>query len=390
MRVGAFVELGLDIFLKDKYKEYIGKRIGLITNMTGVNKRLIPTIDLFFEHPDINITALYSPEHGIRGDAKEGEKVESSVDPHTKLPVYSLYGETRKPTEEMLAEIDVLVFDLQDIGSRYYTYIYTMANVMEACADFNKELIVLDRPNPISRIKVEGNLVEEDYQSFVGMFPIPNRHGMTVGELALLFKHEFGYDCDLTVIEMEGWRRDFYFDETNLHWISPSPNTTDLDMMILYPGTCLIEGTNLSEGRGTIRPFEYIGSPFINGYFLAKEFNDLNVPGVLARPTSFIPTYQKFSGEVCSGVQLHVTDRNQLNAFQAGVLLLQVIAKMYPEDFECVQHSSGRFFFDLLAGTSTLRKSILDGKASKFLQDSKEDTKRFLKIGRASCRERGK
>jgi len=379
MRVGAFVELGLDIFLKDKYKEYIGKRIGLITNMTGVNKRLIPTIDLFFEHPDINITALYSPEHGIRGDAKEGEKVESSVDPHTKLPVYSLYGETRKPTEEMLAEIDVLVFDLQDIGSRYYTYIYTMANVMEACADFNKELIVLDRPNPISGIKVEGNLVEEDYQSFVGMFPIPNRHGMTVGELALLFKHEFGYDCDLTVIEMEGWRRDFYFDETNLHWISPSPNTTDLDMMILYPGTCLIEGTNLSEGRGTIRPFEYIGAPFINGYFLAKEFNDLNVPGVLARPTSFIPTYQKFSGEVCSGVQLHVTDRNQLNAFQAGVLLLQVIAKMYPEDFEFVQHSSGRFFFDLLAGTSTLRKSILDGKASKFLQDSKEDTKRFLR-----------
>lgn len=372
------MKLGLDLFLEKEYKEYIGKRIGLITNMTGVNKELVPTIDLFHEHPQINLTALYSPEHGIRGDVKEGEKVGSETDPHTGLPVYSLYGETRRPTEEMLANVDLLVFDLQDIGSRYYTYIYTMANVMEACAEYGKDMIVLDRPNPISGVKVEGNLVEEDFRSFVGMFPLPNRHGMTVGELALLFNEEFHLACNLKVIKMEGWSREDYFDNTNLHWISPSPNTTDLDMMILYPGTCLVEGTNLSEGRGTIRPFEYIGAPFINGHLLAREFNALKVPGVLARTTSFIPTYQKYSGETCSGIQLHVIDREKLNSFEAGILLLELIIKMYPEDFHFTKHESGRYFFDLLAGTNILRESLLKGNVTPFLNASEKDAKDFL------------
>jgi len=374
------LKLGLDVFLEKEYNDFIGKRIGLITNMTGVNQKLIPTIDLFHEHPHINLTTLYGPEHGIRGDAKEGEKVESETDPHTNLPVYSLYGETRKPTKEMLGNVDVLVLDLQDIGSRYYTFIYTMANVMESAKEHGKEVVILDRPNPISGEKVEGNIVDENYSSFVGMFPITNRHGMTIGELALLFKHEFGYDCKLTIIEMEGWKRNYYFDDTNLHWISPSPNTTDLDMMILYPGTCFIEGTNLSEGRGTIRPFEYVGAPFINGYELAKQFNALHIPGVLARPTSFIPTYQKFSGETCSGIQLHVTDRETLNSFEMGVQLLQVIAEMYPDDFKFVQHTSGRYFFDLLAGTSTLRQSILSGNTKGFLETSLREGESFLKI----------
>lgn len=372
------MKLGLDIFLEETYKQFIGQRIGLVTNMTGVNQQLVPTIDLFFEHPDIELTTLYGPEHGIRGDAKEGEKVASFTDPHTNLPVYSLYGETRRPTEEMLANVDVVVFDLQDIGARYYTYIYTMANVMEACGEFGKKFVVLDRPNPISGVKLEGNLVEDDCRSFVGMFPIPNRHGMTVGELALLFQKEFGYDCDLTVVKMEDWNRSLYYDETDLHWIAPSPNTTNIDMMILYPGTCLIEGTNLSEGRGTTRPFEYIGAPFINGYELAKNFNELRLPGVLARPTSFIPTYQKFEGEVCSGVQLHVTDRSVLNSFEAGVLLIQLIHDMYPEDFKIVKHPSGRYFFDLLAGTKKLREALLAGNALEFLEESRKELEKFI------------
>lgn len=377
------MKLGLDIFLEEKYKLFQDQRIGLITNMTGVNHRLVPTIDLFAQHPHIQLAALYSPEHGIRGDAKEGEKVASAIDPYTKLPVYSLYGEQRKPTEAMLTDVDVLIFDLQDIGSRYYTYIYTMANVMEACGEYDKQFVVLDRPNPIGGLQVEGNLVEDNVRSFVGMFPIPNRHGMTVGELALLFKHEFHYTCDLTVIEMCGWRRGYYFDDTDLFWVSPSPNTTDLDMMLLYPGTCFIEGTNLSEGRGTIRPFEYIGAPFIDSYQLANAFNERNVPGVIARPTSFVPTYQKYKNKTCGGIQLHVGDRRQFNAFEAGVILLEVIQKMYPNEFRFVQHESGRYFFDLLAGTKKLRQQILEGDSQSFLEDCRKQVECFRKQRKA-------
>lgn len=373
------MKIGLEVFLEKDYQQFIGQRIGLVTNMTGVNDQLIPTIDLFFEHRQIDLVALYSPEHGIRGDAKEGEKVDSGVDPYTSLPVYSLYGESRKPNKEMLEPVDVIVFDLQDIGSRYYTYIYTMANMMQACGENNKQFVVLDRPNPISGLHMEGNLLEKDTQSFVGMFPIPNRHGMTVGELALLFTHEFHYSCDLTVIEMEGWQRHYYFDDTNLFWVSPSPNTTDLDMMILYPGTCLVEGTNLSEGRGTIRPFEYVGAPFINGYEVAKAFNEKNIKGVIARPTSFIPTYQKYKNEVCSGIQLHVVDRNTLNSFQAGVQLLEMIAAMYPDEFEFNQNETGKYFFDLLAGTKKLRNIVLEGKSEHFFKYCNEQIALFAK-----------
>lgn len=374
------MKLGLEVFLEKEYKQFRGKRIGLITNMTGVNQKLLPAIDLFFEHPDIELTALYAPEHGIRGDAKEGEQVESSIDPHTQLPVYSLYGNTRKPTEEMLADVDVLVFDLQDIGSRYYTYIYTMAYVMEASKEFGKEIVILDRPNPISGDHIEGNLVEEGFRSFVGLLPIPNRHGLTVGELALLFKNEYGYDCDLTVIAMEGWSRKMYYDDTGLIWVAPSPNTTDIDMNLLYTGTCLIEGTNLSEGRGTARPFEQLGAPYIDGYQLAKEINNQSIRGIIARPTSFVPTYQKHEGKVCSGVQLHVTDREQVNSLYTGIIVLETIARMYPEDFVFNHNEQNKYFFDLLAGTNTLRQIILDGKTDEFFELCEQQSEAFAKI----------
>ncbi|MUV39018.1 Beta-N-acetylhexosaminidase [Lentibacillus sp. JNUCC-1] len=373
------MKIGLDVFLTHTYKSFKGERIGLITNMTGVNQNLIPAIDLFNQHPDIHLTALYAPEHGIRGDAREGEQIESAVDPSTGLPVYSLYGDTRKPTEKMLESVDVLVFDLQDIGARYYTYIYTMAYVMEACKEHDKKLVVLDRPNPVSGAQVEGNLVEESVRSFVGLFPIPNRHGMTVAELALMFKSEFGYDCDLTVVPMEGWERRMYYDDTGLFWVPPSPNTTHTDMTILYPGTCLIEGTNLSEGRGTTKPFEQIGAPFIDGQELAHAFNQKNIPGVLARPTSFIPSYQKYENEVCSGVQLHVSDRDQLNSFEAGIKLLDTVAMLYEDAFSFSENDNGKFFFDLLAGTKRLKSLILEGDTAEFLELCKQQSQDFRK-----------
>lgn len=374
------MKLGLDVFLEGEYKKHIGERLGLVTNMTGVNSQLVPSIDLLFNHEKINLTALYAPEHGIRGDAREGEQVESTVDPVTGLPVYSLYGETRRPSKEMLEDVDTIIFDLQDIGTRYYTYIYTMAYVMEACKEYGKKFVVLDRPNPISGDVVEGNLVKEDVRSFVGLLPIPNRHGMTVGELALLFKNEFDYDCDLTVVPMKGWRRSAYFDETKLIWVPPSPNTTTIDMTLLYPGTCLIEGTNLSEGRGTTKPFEYIGAPFIDGAELARAFNERKLPGVLARQTSFVPSYQKFTGEVCSGVQLHVVDRTSFEAFHTGVVLIEIIAAMYPKDFYFIKNEKDRYFFDLLAGTKELRDIIVNGNTDGFKNSYQEELGAFKKL----------
>ncbi|KMK75094.1 exo-beta-N-acetylmuramidase NamZ domain-containing protein [Alkalihalobacillus pseudalcaliphilus] len=373
------MRLGLERFLASGYEAFQDKRIGLVTNLTGVNQDLVPAIDLFANHQGINLVALFAPEHGIRGDAKEGEKVESSKDTQTGLPVFSLYGKSKKPSARMLADVDVVVFDLQDLGSRYYTFIYTMAYMMEACQQYEKHFIVLDRPNPIGGEKIEGNLVEEDVRSFVGLLPIPNRHGLTVGELALLFKYEFGYDCDLTVIEMEDWERSDYFDDTSLFWVPPSPNAPTLDMAILYPGTCLLEGTNVSEGRGTAKPFEYVGAPFIDGYQLAKEFNSIGLAGVLARPTSFVPTYQKFEGQVCSGIQLHVTSRQDFHSFETGVKLLETINKLYPNDFHFVQHPNGRYMFDLLIGTKSMQQMILQGTTETFLAQAKEQSTQFKK-----------
>ena len=363
------MKLGVEVFLEDGYKPFIGNRIGLVTNMTGVNQKLTPTIELFVDHPGINLTALYGPEHGIRGDAKEGEGVQSSIDPYTNLPVYSLYGDSRKPTKEMLESVDVIVFDLQDIGSRYFTYIYTMAYVMEACGEQGKQFVVLDRPNPISGDRIEGNLVEEDVRSFVGLLPIPNRHGMTVGELAQLFKYKFGYNCDLTVVPMEGWLRSMYFDDTPVLWVPPSPNTTNIDMNVLYPGTCLIEGTNLSEGRGTTRPFEWIGAPYVDGQRLAKVFNEKKIEGVIARPISFKPTYQKHMNVICSGIQLHIVDRRILNAWETGLLLIETIAEMYPKDFSFIENGQKKYFFDLLAGSKSIRERIWNGTTKEYIEN---------------------
>lgn len=377
------MRLGLEVFLERHTTNYAGKRIGLLTNLTGVNHELESTIDLFYKHEGIQLTALFGPEHGLRGEVQEGKLIDSSIDPYTGIPVYSLYNKDKKPNVTMLHDVDVVFCDLQDIGTRYYTFIYSLANTMKICGQEGKKVVVLDRPNPINGVTVEGNIVEEDFRSFVGQFPIPVRHGMTIGELAQLFQKEYAIDCEVEVIPMEGWSRDLYFDQTDLHWVSPTPNTTTMDMCLLYPGTCLIEGTNLSEGRGTTKPFEIIGAPFIDGRKLADEMNSQNLPGVRFRHTVFKPMYQKYEGEVCEGVQIHISDRNRLKAFELGISLLETVYRLYPEQVTFIQSGEqNRYFLDLLAGTDQLRNQIQQGNTIEFRSQLSNTVKQFEAIKR--------
>ncbi|GAA0590069.1 DUF1343 domain-containing protein [Virgibacillus siamensis] len=373
------MKLGSEVFLQTYTQKYQEARIGLMSNLTGVNHNLESTIDLFAHHDDIQLTALYGPEHGIRGDAKEGELIDSSIDAYTGLPVFSLYNKNKKPDKEMLASIDLIFCDLQDVGVRYYTFIYTLANMMKLCGEQGIPIVVLDRPNPINGVGIEGNIVEDGFESFVGQFPIPVRHGLTIGELALLFKHEFQIPCNLDVIPMSGWSRKDYFDDTDLYWVSPTPNATNLNMCLLYSGTCLLEGTNISEGRGTTKPFEMLGAPFVNGRELAEELAEYNIEGVLFRPTFFKPQYQKYAGKVCEGVQIHITDRTKINAFYLGITVIKTMHNLYPNEFQFTKSAdfNNRFFLDLLAGTDNLRKQVLKGDTSEFFNRMSYETEAF-------------
>ncbi|HBI73959.1 MAG TPA: DUF1343 domain-containing protein, partial [Lachnospiraceae bacterium] len=259
-----------------------GKKVGLITNPTGVNRNLISTIDVLKEK--VNLVRLYSPEHGVRGDIQAGEVVENYIDESTSLPVITLYGKNKKPTKEMLDEIDILAMDIQDVGSRLYTYLSTMSYCMQGCAECGKTFVLFDRPNPIGGEMVEGNIIKEGFTSFVGLHPIPYRYGLTIGELAGFFNKEFNIQCDLKVIPMEGWIRNMYYEDTKLAWILPSPNMPTVETAVVYNGTCIFEGTNLSEGRGTTKPFEFVGAPWLNAGKLADKLNELNLEGVLFRP----------------------------------------------------------------------------------------------------------
>jgi uncharacterized protein YbbC (DUF1343 family) len=371
--------LGVEVLLKEQKHLIKGKRVGLITNPTGVDQQLNSIVDILYKDPDVNLVALYGPEHGVRGSAQAGEYVPFYIDEKTGLPVYSLYGPTRKPTPEMLKDIDVLLFDIQDVGTRFYTYIYTMAYAMEAAKENNIPFIVLDRPNPLGGIKVEGPVLDPKYSSFVGMYPIPLRHGMTVGELALLFNKEFGIGADLTVVKMNGWKRSMYYDDTPLHWVLPSPNMPTLDTALVYPGAAFIEGTNVSEGRGTTKPFELIGAPFIDGTELAEKLNALQLPGVVFRAASFTPTFSKHSGKLSHGVQIHVTNRNAFKPVETGLHIVKMIHDLYPEDFAFSnENSQGISFFDLLLGNGWVRQAIKEGKSvEEMKQQWEEDLQKF-------------
>lgn len=376
------VKPGVEV-LFDKHLDLIrGKRVGLITNPTGVDSHLAGIIERFRRQPDVHLVALYGPEHGVRGNAQAGEYVPFYLDQKYGLPVFSLYGQSMKPEPGMITDIDaymrsfdteqtgkapeagmlraveVMVFDLQDVGTRVYTYVATMAYAMQACAENGIPFVVLDRPNPINGTAMEGPILEyPEHSSFVGLYPIPLRHGMTAGELALLFNDRFlEPKAKLTVVPMEGWHRSEWFDQTRLPWVIPSPNLPTLDTAIVYPGQVLLEGTNLSEGRGTTRPFELFGAPWIDGYELTRALNALNLPGVVFREAWFTPTFSKHQGKLCGGCQIHVTDRGAFEPIATTLHLLQVIRQRYPAEFEF--HAD---YFDKVMGTCSVRTALTKG-----------------------------
>lgn len=366
------VQPGLEVLLQRKINLVAGLNIGFITNHSSVTANLTSAVDTLIES-GVKISAIFAPEHGVRGELADGQEFSESIDPRTGIPIFSLYGKTKKPTPEMLKDLDLLLFDIQDVGARFYTFLYTMALAIEACAEHNKRFVVLDRPNPLGGISVEGPVLEPQFSSFVGMYPIPIRYGLTIGETARLFNHEFGIDADLEVVPLDGWRREMWFDQTGLPWIPPSPAMPSLETAVVYPGTCLIEGTNISEGRGTSLPFQITGAPWINGRTLADKLNQAGLPGVRFRPTHFTPNASKYLNEQCEGIQIHVIDRNSFLPVLTGVKIIEVIQQLWPERFEFRQpDQNGRFFFDLLAGTDRIRLGIQAGMSAEEISSNWE------------------
>lgn len=358
---------GLEVLVENP-KPLLGKTIGLVTHQSAVTRDLRHSMSLMQAGRGWRLVQLFGPEHGIWGEAQDMDHIEDSRDPLTHLPVHSLYGTSREkliPPTELLEQLDAIVIDLQDIGSRYYTFIYTMALCMQASAPLGKEVIVLDRPNPIDGMHLEGNLRESGYESFVGLFPLPTRHGMTAGELARYFNSTFELDCRLTVVPMRGWRRSMWWGDTDLPWVIPSPNMPTVFTATVYPGMCLVEGTNLSEGRGTTHPFEFFGAPWLDPFRLADTLNHLDLPGVRFRAHYFLPTFQKHAGKVCGGVELHVTDRNVFEPYRTGLWCIKTARDLDPENFDWRQEpyefESDRLAIDLLAGTSRFRKIVENG-----------------------------
>jgi uncharacterized protein YbbC (DUF1343 family) len=360
---------GLERLLDDP-RAFLGNaRVGLIANPTTVDRRLRHAADLLLAHPDVRIEILFGPEHGMRGTAQYMVDVGSGIDDVTGLPEISLYGSTfasLSPAPEHLATIDVLVFDVQDVGARYYTYAATMALCMRAAAEAGIKTVVLDRPNPIGGTQIEGGGLEPGLENFCGLYPVPQRHAMTVGELARLYNTTFGIGCELEVVACDGWRRGQYFDETDLPWVMPSPNMPTLDTAIVYPGMCLLEGTNLSEGRGTTRPFELFGAPYVDGRVLAAELSRQGLEGVVFRPCMFEPTFDKHAGECCGAVQLHVVDRRAFDAYRTGLAILVTVKKLWP--LQLAWRRSAYEFrddvpaIDLLTGKPAVRLAIDAGR----------------------------
>ncbi len=361
------VRLGIEVLLDEKIEMLRGQRIGLVCNQASVlPDGFIHSADAFHEHADIDLTTLFGPQHGIRGDLQDNMiETPHAVDERTGIMVYSLYSETRVPTEEMVRDIDTFVIDLQDVGCRIYTFVYTMANCMRAAKEFGKKVVVCDRPNPINGNAVEGNITEHEFKSFVGQFELPTRHGMTIGELAMMFNDHFGIGCELEVVEMAGWTREMWGDETGLQWILPSPNLPTVDSCVVFPATVHVEGTELSEGRGTTKPFELNGAPFINPYEWVDALNACKFEGVKFRHVFFRPTFQKWAGKTCGGVQIHVTDREAFTPVIVGIAMIKTAYDLYTDSFEWKCDPYEYVFdqnpFDVVCGTDKIRKAIEDG-----------------------------
>jgi len=366
----ARVVSGLERLL-DRPEPVRGLRVGLVCNPTSITRDLVHAKLALRELLGGRLKALFGPEHGIAADAQDLVELGHSRDCATGLPVHSLYGETRVPTPSMLADVDAMVYDVQDVGSRYYTFIYTMLHVMEACARDKKRVVVLDRPNPLGGASVDGNLLQLEFLSFVGMHPLVVRHGMTSGELALMFREELALDVDLRVVPMKGWRRPMHYEDTGLPWVLPSPNMPTVDTAFVYPGGCLIEGTNLSEGRGTTRPFELVGAPWLDAHALASALERERLPGVGFRAAAFTPTFQKHQGALCHGVQVHVHDRARFPAFLTYLLLIHHARRQDEKRFAWrdppYEYERVKLPIDILGGTDRVRKTIEQGVSPKKL-----------------------
>lgn len=357
---------GLDLFNIKLPKRYTGLNAGLLIHPASVNRNLEHAYHLFLKNLKIRIKAFFGPQHGIYGQTQDNMiEWNGFIDSQTGLPVYSLYGNTRKPLRSMLEGLDLMLIDLQDIGARYYTFIWTMDLCMDACREFGKTVIVLDRPNPINGLEIEGTVLDPEYSSFVGLKALPIRHGMTIGEIGNYLKNIFYPNLDFYVIKMKGWKREMWFDDTGLPWVMPSPNMPTLDTATVYPGMCLLEGTILSEGRGTTRPFEIFGAPFIEPDNLIKRLNEFKLKGVIFRPLWFQPTFHKYAGEICRGAQIHVIDRNKFKPFKTAVAILKAIRELYPQynlwKQPPYEYETVKMPIDILFGNDIMRNHIDNG-----------------------------
>jgi uncharacterized protein YbbC (DUF1343 family) len=381
------VRTGLEVWEAEGFRALRGLRVGAIVNPTSVDSHFRHLADLLAAAPGVRLAALFGPEHGVRGEAQYMEPVEEARDPATGVPLHSLYGstiESVRPRSEWLAGLDLLVFDIQDVGARYYTYIYTMALAMEACAKAGVRFVVLDRPNPLGGERVEGNLVQPGFRSFVGLYPLPNRHGMTVGEMARMLNAEERFGCDLAVIPCLGWTRSMRWADTGLPFIPPSPNMPTADTALVYPGMCLLEGTNLSEGRGTCRPFEQFGAPELDAQRTAQALEAMKLPGARFRPVRFKPTWDKHARRTCAGAFLHVVDAGAFASVRTGLAVVAVARSLAGPDFawraDAYEFVTDVPAFDLLCGTGAVRQALesgtdfeeaaraLDGAVPEFLE----------------------
>ena len=376
------VTLGIERLLDTDRQLIDGRTVGLLCNPASIDHRFRHSADLLFEAPNVTLGAIFGPQHGFRADLQDNMiETPHGRDARRRVPVHSLYSEVREPTAAMLEGLDALVVDIQDVGTRVYTFIYTVANCMRAAARASLPVIVCDRPNPIGGVAVEGGRLDERYASFVGQFPIPMRHGMTVGELARLFNEAFGIGADLHVVGLDGWRRPMYYDDTGLPWVMPSPNIPTLDTAIVYPGAVLFEGTRLSEGRGTTRPFELIGAPWIDGERLAEAMNARQLPGVFFRPAFFEPTFQKHARQSCGGCQIHVTDREAFLPLRVAVELIDEFHQQDPSRFAWreppYEYEHDKMPIDILYGDDRLRGAIAEGTVAALIAGWSEEETRF-------------
>ncbi len=364
-----------------------GRRIGLVANPASVDGSFRHVVDRAASAAGVTLAAVFGPQHGFRADLQDNMiETPHGRDERRRVPVHSLYSDTREPTAEMLAGLDALVIDLQDVGARIYTFVYTMANCLRAAARHGVPVIVCDRPNPIGGEAVEGPMLAPGYESFVGLFPIPMRHGMTIGELARLFNERFGLGAELEVVPLEGWHREMYWDDTRLPWVMPSPNMPTLDTAVVYPGGVLFEGTQLSEGRGTTRPFELLGAPWIDAEPFAGRLNALKIPGAHFRAVVFEPTFHKHARLACGGVQIHVTDRRMFRPVLAGVAVMGEFHRSAPDRFAWRQppyeYVHDRMPIDILAGSDGLRQAIEADEAARDIAEEWEAGTQEFKEGR--------